>query len=292
MKTDSKLEIIGDYKVHPAASLFPMTEGEDFEKLVASVSIFGLIHPIIVKGPYLIDGRNRLRAVIEANKQGRAVELKTTELEGDIESPAEYIYQTNVNRRSLTKDQMASIGGAVLVIIAEEKKAKGKASQFKAGAGNPRGKSKPVVDTVSYPPALPDLTGKDTVNTKPCSPSPRDNKKMHEQSTVGTIAKIAGVSNHKARQLVAVTKAVESGALPSDTIAKVTSGALKLKDIAPKPKPRPKPEKHADDQAPDKEKDDAFEDITKSIDRYLDLDFTNKKRLREKIETYLDHKGN
>ena len=277
MKTDSELEIIGDYKVHPAASLFPLIEGEDFEKLVASVSIFGLTHPIIVKGPYLIDGRNRLRAVIEANRQGRAVELKTTELKGDIESPAEYIYQTNVNRRNLTKDQMVSIGGAVLVIVAEEKKAKGKASQFKAGAGNPRGKSKPVVRTV---------------NTVSCSPSPRDNKKMHEQSTVGTIAKIAGVSNHKARQLVAVTKAVESGALPSDTIAKVTSGALKLKDIAPKPKPRPKPEKPADDPAPDKEKDDAFEDITKSIDRYLDLDRTNKKRLREKIETYLDHKGN
>lgn len=276
MKTDSELEIIGDYKVHPAASLFPMTEGEDFEKLVASVSIFGLIHPIIVKGQYLIDGRNRLRAVIEANKQGRAVELKTTELKGDIESPAEYIYQTNVNRRSLTKDQMVSIGGAVLVMVAEEKKAKGKASQFKAGvSGNPDGRR-----------------GKEPVNTKPCSPSPRDNKKMHEQSTVGTIAKMAGVSNHKARQMIAVTKAVESGALPSDTVDKVKSGALKLKDIAPKPKPRPKPEKPADDLAPDKEKDDAFEDITKSIDRYLDLDFTNKKRLRKKIETYLDHKGN
>jgi hypothetical protein len=288
MKTDSELEIIGDYKVHPAASLFPSIEGEDFEKLVASVSIFGLIHPIIVKGPYLIDGRNRLRAVIEANKQGRAVELKTTELEGDIESPAEYIYQTNVNRRSLTKDQMVSIGGAVLVMVAEEKKAKGKATQFKAGVSNPRGKSKAQVDLISDPP---ETTGESTVNTKPCSPSIRDNKKMHEQSTVGTIAKLAGVSNHKARQLVAVTKAVESGALPSDTVDKVKSGALKLKDIAPKPKPRPKP-KPADDPAPDKEKDDAFEDITKSIDRYLDLDFTNKKRLREKIETYLDHKGN
>jgi len=287
MKTDSELEIIGDYKVHPAASLFPSIEGEDFEKLVASVSIFGLTHPIIVKGPYLIDGRNRLRAVIEANRQGRAVELKTTELKGDIESPAEYIYQTNVNRRNLTKDQVVSIGGAVLVIVAEEKKAKGKATQFKAGVSNPRGKSKPVVSTDASSPQV--STGESTVNTKPCSPSPRDNKKMHEQSTVGTIAKLAGVSNHKARQLVAVTKAVESGALPSDTVDKVKSGALKLKDIAPKPKPRPKP---ADDSAPDKEKDEAFEDITKSIDRYLDLDRTNKKRLREKIGTYLDHKGN
>ena len=34
MKTDSELEIIGDYKVHPAASLFPMFEIEEFEKAI------------------------------------------------------------------------------------------------------------------------------------------------------------------------------------------------------------------------------------------------------------------
>jgi hypothetical protein len=32
MKTDSELEIIGNYKVNPAASLFPMFEFEEFEK--------------------------------------------------------------------------------------------------------------------------------------------------------------------------------------------------------------------------------------------------------------------
>ena len=32
MKKDSELEIVGDYKVHPAASLFPMFEFEEFEK--------------------------------------------------------------------------------------------------------------------------------------------------------------------------------------------------------------------------------------------------------------------
>ena len=34
MKTDSELEIIGDYKVHPAASLFPMFEFEEFDKAI------------------------------------------------------------------------------------------------------------------------------------------------------------------------------------------------------------------------------------------------------------------
>jgi len=32
MKTDSEQEIIGNYKVNPAASLFPMFEFEEFEK--------------------------------------------------------------------------------------------------------------------------------------------------------------------------------------------------------------------------------------------------------------------
>lgn len=50
METDLPLEVIGGYKVHPAASLFPLLEGEDFTDLVESIKTYGLMHPIIVKG--------------------------------------------------------------------------------------------------------------------------------------------------------------------------------------------------------------------------------------------------
>jgi len=279
METIPALEVIGGYKVHPAASLFPLLVGEEFDAMVASMGIFGLAIPIVVKGEYLIDGRNRLRAVIEANKQsnpqGRIVELKTIELKDDVESATEYIVNINATRRNLTPNQLLVIGAEASPMIAKEKKAKQVLSQFKAGvSGNPTGKAKKQVAV------------------KPSPPAPRDSKKKDEQSTVGQLAKLTGESHHKARQVMAMVKAVEAGELPEDTIAKVKAGELKIKDAVPKRVPKPKTKKAADEPVPDKEKDDAFEDIKKAIDRYLDIDFSSKKLLREKIDTYLISKGN
>lgn len=282
METISALEVIGGYKVHPAASLFPLLVGEEFDAMVASMGIFGLAIPIVVKGEYLIDGRNRLRAVIEANKQanpqGRIVELKTIELKDDVESATEYIVNINATRRNLTPDQLLVIGAEASPMIAKEKKAKQADTQFKKGNKvNPSGKAKEPVTTNSQ---------------SPSSPVPRDRKKSNEQSTVGQLAKLTGESHHKARQVMAMVKAVEAGELPEDTIAKVKAGELKIKDVLPKRVPKPKTKKADDEPVPDKEKDDAFENVKTSIDRYLDIDFTSKKLLREKIDTYLISKGN
>jgi len=275
METDLPLEVIGGYKVHPAASLFPLLEGEDFTDLVESIKTYGLMHPIIVKGNVLIDGRNRLRAVREANKPGQIVELRTVELGADVESAAEYIYQINVNRRNLTEDQIASIGSEVVRMISTEKKAKREATQFKAGvSGNPTGKVKEQVTTDSP------------------SPAPRDRKKSDEQSTVGQIAKLTKVSHHKARQFVAVSKAVESGALPKDTIAKVSSGEVKLKDVAPKPKKK--------ELSPDLQEELDFYHITQALKIYLTrnhcsirfLEKQAKAFLLQKITTYLEQDSN
>jgi hypothetical protein len=266
METDLPLEVIGGYKVHPAASLFPLLEGEDFTDLVESIKTYGLMHPIIVKGNVLIDGRNRLRAVREANKPGQIVELRTVELGADVESAAEYIYQINVNRRNLTEDQIASIGSEVVRMISTEKKAKREATQFKAGDSrqNPGGKLKPVV-TEDSP-----------------SPQPRDRKKSDEQSTVGQIAKLTKVSHHKARQFVAVSKAVESGALPKDTIAKVNSGEVKLKDVAPKPK-----KKELDTDA---QKKLAFQHITQACEIWMAIEGTPYRLLAPQINLYFINK--
>ena len=265
METDLPLEVIGGYKVHPAASLFPLLEGEDFTDLVESIKTYGLMHPIIVKGNVLIDGRNRLRAVREANKPGQIVELRTVELGADVESAAEYIYQINVNRRNLTEDQIASIGSEVVRMISTEKKLKREATQFKKGVSpNPGGKPKAEV-TEDSP-----------------SPQPRDRKKSDEQSTVGQIAKLTKVSHHKARQFVAVSKAVESGALPKDTIAKVSSGEVKLKDVAPKPK-----KKELDTDA---QKKLAFQHITKACEIWMAIEGTPYQLLAPQINLYFINK--
>ena len=275
------LEVIGGYKVHPAASQFPLMEGNAFDEISSSIEEFGLIHPIVLKGDLLIDGRNRLRAATKLNtkykeeNRSHRIKITTVELPADINNVAEYIYDINISRRHLTLDQQSAIGAAILPMIAQEREAKQVATQFKKGVSpNPGGKPKAEADTKPYPPET------------------KDTKQKNAESTVGQIAKLAKVSPHKARQTVAMVKAVEAGELPEDTIAKVKAGELKIKDAVPKRVPKPKIKKADDEPVPDKEKDDAFENVKTSIDRYLDIDFSSKKLLREKIDTYLISKGN
>ena len=286
METDLPLEVIGNYKVHPAASFFPLIEGEEFDALVMSIKNVGLMNPIVLKDGMLVDGRNRLRAILELQSNHSSIKILTKELELDVKSISEYIFHTNIQRRHLTPDQMASIGYEILPMIAQEREAKQAATQFKPGVSpNPGGIPKAQVDTVSYPP---ETTGESTVNTKPCSPSPRDTKQKNEQSTIGQLAKLTKVSHHKAAQVVAVAKAVEAGELPKETIAKVKSGEVKLKDVAPKPEKKK--------LSPDLQEEIDFQHITQDIDIYLSrnhcsIRFLKKQAkafLLQKITTYLE----
>ena len=278
METDLPLEVIGNYKVHPAASFFPLIEGEEFDALVMSIKTVGLMNPIVLKDGMLIDGRNRLRAILELQSNHSSIKILTKELELDVKSISEYIFHTNIQRRHLTPDQMASIGYEILPMIAKEREAKQAATQFKAGNNaNPEGKNQRTVETVSPPPSL---------------PAPRDIKKKDEQSTVGQIAKLTKVSHHKARQVVAVAKAVESGELPKETIAQVKSGEVKLKDVAPKPipkpipKPDPKPEKK--EMTRDLQLELALYHVTQAIDEYLSVEYASIRLLELAINAYLD----
>lgn len=98
-----------------------------------------------------------------------------------------------INRKQTPHREI--ITAQVWPMIAEERKAKQEATQFKPGNN-----------------ASPDgRRGKETVALKPYPPIPRDSKQKNEQSTVGQIAKRAKVSHHKAAQVVAVARAVEAG---------------------------------------------------------------------------------
>ena len=60
-------------------------------------------------------------------------------------------------------------------------------------------------------------SGKEQVNTKTDSPDNRDTKAMNASSTAGQVAAKAKTSIHKARQAVAVQKAIEDGTIPAET---------------------------------------------------------------------------
>ena len=281
METDLPLEVIGGYKVHPAASLFPLIEGEDFEDLVFSIKTLGVLQPIVVSKGMLVDGRNRLRAVTRLRKEGCTLDLPVKELGPEVESVSEYIFDCNVHRRNLTPDQTLGITAQVWPMIAEEKKIKQDATQFKPGTiANPKGNNKRMVDLKPDPPSLTDSVGESTVNTKPCSPAPRDVKQKNEQSTIGQMAKRSGTSRHKAAQMGATLKAVEAGNLPKDTIAKVSSGEVKLKDVAPKPK---KKEKSRDLQL-----ELALYHVTQGMAEYMSVEYASIRLLELAINANID----
>ena len=274
METDLPLEVIGNYKVHPAASFFPLIEGEEFDALVMSIKTVGLMNPIVLKDGMLIDGRNRLRAVLELQANHSSIKILTKELEADVKSISEYIFDTNIQRRHLTPDQRAMIGYQILPLIQQDREAKQVATQFKKGNNaNPEGKNQRTVEAVSHPPS---------------SPVPRDIKQKNEQSTVGQIAKVSKVSQHKGKQVVAVAKAIEAGELPKETIAKVSAGTVKLKDVAPKPIPKPVLTPEKKEKSRDLQLELALYHVTQAMDEYMSVQYASVRLLELAINAYLD----
>jgi len=264
METDLPLEVIYGYKVHPAASLFPLLEGDEFESLVLSIQTLGLINPIILHNGMLIDGRNRLRAVEHLKTKYSNIELVTKNLALDVVSVSEFIMDVNSERRHLSPDQIAFIAAELIPKIQEEKKAKQESTQFKAGnKAGPNGRK-----------------GKEPVNTDSYSPIPRDVKQMNEQSTIGQVALASKQSHHKASQAVAVVKAIEAGELPKETKTKILSGEVKLKDVAPKPK---KKELNRDLQL-----ELALYHVTQAMDRYMAVEYASIRLLELGINAYID----
>ncbi len=213
-------ERIGAYEVHPAASLFSLLEGDDFEALCESIRKLGLLHPIVVHEGTLLDGRNRLRAVLDLHRQGfTEVKLSVVEWRPTRnELPAEFVYDTNSKRRHMTDNALALMSSEIVPLIAAERAAAQAQTQFKPG----------------------NKAAKKTAETKTSPPSKkRDTKEKDASSTVGKVAKAAKVSMHKARQAVAVTKAAAAGKVSKADVKAVVAGKKKLRDVLPKPKKRP-----------------------------------------------------
>lgn len=94
--TSTKTEL----KSHPAADIFPLMMGDEYDRLVKSISADGLEVPIMLHDGMILDGRNRYRACKEVGAEPRSVEWK-----GDG-SPADYVWRMNVHRRHLNEGQI------------------------------------------------------------------------------------------------------------------------------------------------------------------------------------------
>ena len=93
---------IGDYETSPLADCLPLMEGEAYESLVKDIRANGLVHPIWLYRGKILDGRNRLRACIEAGVEPR-FEDKT-----DCD-PSALEWSVNWERRNMTPSVRAMI---------------------------------------------------------------------------------------------------------------------------------------------------------------------------------------
>lgn len=97
-----------EYKIHPLANLLPMLTDEELQSLAKDLKQNGQRLPIIRWHGQIIDGRNRLKACAIAGIEP-SIKDKDDAL-GDEEAVFEFIKSVNLERRHLTKSEMAVIG--------------------------------------------------------------------------------------------------------------------------------------------------------------------------------------
>lgn len=103
-------------KEHELAEIFPLLEGEEFDKLVESIEENGQREPIILCEGKILDGMNRQRA---CEKLGINPIYKNLPEDDD---PLDFIIDMNIRRRHLNQGQKAFIAAKLLPYF--EKKAR------------------------------------------------------------------------------------------------------------------------------------------------------------------------
>ena len=95
---------------HPAAEIFPVLEGADFESLVADIRDHGQREPVIMHDGLILDGRNRWRA---CQRLGIETKVEPWDRKG---TPQEVVISMNLHRRHLTISQRAMIAASMSIV--------------------------------------------------------------------------------------------------------------------------------------------------------------------------------
>jgi DNA adenine methylase len=131
---------IGQWEIHPAANLFPLMDGADFDAFVEDIREHGLHESIWrawvpdptapkTRKQVVLDGRNRLRACI-------ALRIRPTFRDYEGDDPNAFAISLNLHRRHLTPSQRAAIAADLEPVFAEA----AKAWPIAAAEGHPSGK--------------------------------------------------------------------------------------------------------------------------------------------------------
>lgn len=126
MDSDFDFEVMGEYRVHPFASIFPMIPDSELSGLADDIGKNGLREAIVLAKPsddsdewLIIDGRNRYRACIQAGVKPR---FNTNHMDPAKIGP--WIVSHNLHRRHLTASQRAAVAVEYERVFAEEAKSR------------------------------------------------------------------------------------------------------------------------------------------------------------------------
>lgn len=116
------MEAIWALKAHPAAALFPLMQGEEFDSLCRDIKENGQQEPIVLyagengdDASLILDGRNRFNAC-------KKIGVKPLLQARIIEDPIAFVVSANVRRRHLTPSQLSTLGAEVEELRAVEAK--------------------------------------------------------------------------------------------------------------------------------------------------------------------------
>lgn len=131
-------------EVHPAAQIFPMLEGDEYEAFKADIKKNGVLVGITFYDGKLLDGRNRYRACMDL---GIDPKFHSEQLDLDLTpDPIAWVISMNAARRHLSTGQRALVGlEAEKLYEAEAKK------RQKASGGDKKSKNKSVPDNCPEP---------------------------------------------------------------------------------------------------------------------------------------------
>lgn len=123
---------IHDMESHPAADIFPMMTGEEFEALKKDMEEHGQLEPITLDDDDLIlDGRNRYKAAVDLGWNDEQIEFVGYEGE---QSPVEFCISVNLKRRHLNESQRAMVGAKAQELYQAEAEERMKGGKKVTGA--------------------------------------------------------------------------------------------------------------------------------------------------------------
>jgi hypothetical protein len=91
-----------EHEFHPLADMFPLLEGEDFDRLAEDIGAKGILSPITLFEGKILDGRNRYQAAKEAGHKFTDRDFR--QLSPGLD-PEAFVISANLQRRHLSSKQ-------------------------------------------------------------------------------------------------------------------------------------------------------------------------------------------